>query len=244
MKTIYIPKGETVTYESLVTEHLIVDGCLKVAYGVKAKRISGSGVICAGTLGADIVRIDDVEADAIMCKRLIAKRVETPELFASESAAVADFLSAAYVETGKLTVTISEIDQVKAGEVINLTPKKRSLFGTLLSSALCSFWMRLTVPARPVLDAEYQQIAEEKPQMEPVETMEEPTAAAENEPLAELHPVVSEEKQPVDEELNRFVAMFKLMRDSGYTLKIVPGTPEENAPVFDFEHGTILRPAA
>lgn len=28
------------------------------------------------------------------------------------------------------------------------------------------------------------------------------------------------------------MAVFKLLRDSGYTLKILPGTPEENAPRF------------
>ena len=39
------------------------------------------------------------------------------------------------------------------------------------------------------------------------------------------------EPEAVDEELNRFVAIFKLAR-------------EENAPVFDFENERILRPAA
>ena len=33
MKTIYIPKGETVHYESLSTEHLIVEGTLEVFSG-------------------------------------------------------------------------------------------------------------------------------------------------------------------------------------------------------------------
>ena len=32
MKTVYIPKGETVHYESLVTDHLVVKGCLDVTY--------------------------------------------------------------------------------------------------------------------------------------------------------------------------------------------------------------------
>ena len=44
MKTIYIPKGETVSYETLETDHLVVKGCLKVSYGLKAKTISGGGV--------------------------------------------------------------------------------------------------------------------------------------------------------------------------------------------------------
>lgn len=156
MKTVYIPKGETVHYESLATEHLVVHGRLHVTYGVKAQSITGSGVIDAGSINADTVCIDDVESGTVICKRLIAKRVQAPEVFASESAAVSCFLSAAYVETGKLTAAISE----------------------------------------------------------------------------------------VDEELNRIVGLFKLSREQGYTLKLIPGTPEENAPVFDFENERILRPAA
>ena len=128
MKTVYIPKGETVHYESLVTEHLVVHGHLHVTYGIKAKTITGKGVINAGTVEADTVCIDDVEAASVICKRLLAKRVQAPEVFASESAAVSCFLSAAYVETGKLTAAISEIDVVEAQEVVNLKPKKRSLF--------------------------------------------------------------------------------------------------------------------
>lgn len=102
MKTVYIPKGETVHYESLVTEHLVVHGHLHVTYGIKAKTVTGKGVINAGTIDADTVCIDDVEAASVICKRLLAKRVQSPEVFASESAAVSCFLSAAYVETGKL----------------------------------------------------------------------------------------------------------------------------------------------
>ena len=88
MKTVYIPKGETVHYESLVTEHLVVHGHLHVTYGIKAKTITGKGVINAGTIDADTVCIDDVEAASVICKRLIAKRAQAPEIFASESAAV------------------------------------------------------------------------------------------------------------------------------------------------------------
>ena len=42
MKTVYIPKGETVTYETLETERLVVKGCLKVAYGIRARSISSA----------------------------------------------------------------------------------------------------------------------------------------------------------------------------------------------------------
>ena len=214
MKTVYIPKGETVRYETLATDRLVVKGCLKVTYGIKAKTISGGGMITAGTVSADDIRVDDLEAASVTCQRLIAKRVQTPELFAFESAAVSCFLSSAFVATGKLTVALSEIDEVKADEVIHLKPRKRSLFRLLLASALRSFWTSLT--ARPVKR----------------EVMD-----------VDFEPVKKDE-EPVDEELNRFIGMFKLARESGYTLKIIPGTPEENAPVFNRETEQPFRPAA
>ena len=212
MKNVYIPRGETVCYETLETDHLVVKGCLKVAYSLKAKTISGNGIIMAGTVSADDIQVDDLEAASVTCQRLIAKRVQTPELFAFESAAVSCFLSSAYVAAGKLTVALSEIDEVNADEVIHLKPRKRSLFRLLLASALRSFWISLT--ARPIT----------------AEVID-----------ADFTPVKDESE---DEELNRVIGMFRLARESGYTLKIIPGTPEENAPVFNQETGKIIRPAA
>ena len=234
MKTVYIPKGETVRYESLTTEHLVVHGCLEVTRGIKARTIAGSGTVRAGAVNADVIRVDDMEAGSIVCKRLLAKRVQSPEVFASESAAVSCFLSAAYVETGRLTVTLSEIDEVKAEEVVNLTPKKRTLFGTLLASLLRSFWTALTVHGQKeptVMTGTCEAVPEE---------MQEPEAE-QAVPCEEENAV---EPEAMDEELNRIVGIFKLAREQGYTLKLIPGTPEENAPAFDFENERILRPAA
>ena len=41
MKNVYIPRGETVCYETLETDYLVVKGCLKVAHSLKAKTIRG-----------------------------------------------------------------------------------------------------------------------------------------------------------------------------------------------------------
>ena len=241
MKTVYIPKGEVVRYESLMTEHLVVHGCLQVSNGIKARTITGQGTISAGTIDADVIRVDDVEASSIVCKRLLAKRVQSPEVFASESAAVSCFLSAAYVETGKLTVTLSEIDTVNAAEVINLTPKKRTLFGTLLASMLRSIWTVLTVGGSEpeILDADY-----EPAQEPPAEPVREETRQNETDQDALHETRGAAEQEPADEELNRIIGLFKLAREQGYTLKLIPGTPEENAPVFDFENERIIHPAA
>ena len=96
--------------------------------GIKAKSITGSGVIYAGSVSADDIRVDDLESASVTCRRLIAKRVQTPQLIASESAAVSCYLASSYVETGKLMVAASEVCEVKADEIIHLTPKRRSLF--------------------------------------------------------------------------------------------------------------------
>lgn len=233
MKTVYIPAGETVHYESLATERLVVRGCLHIDGSLKVKTIIGGGIVHAGAVSADVIVLDDLETASVVCSRLIAKRVQAPEIYASESAAISCFLSAACVKTGKLTVAISEVDEVDADEVVHLAAKKRTLFGTLLASALQSFRMSLTAPheGKKRKDIHGGDAGKEAPAGGTGKTpRESPTDEA-----------VSE---PVDEERNRVMGLFDLCRESGYTLRIIPGTPEENAPKFDFAKEKIIRPAA
>ena len=74
------------------------------------------------------------------------------------------FLSSAYVAAGKLTVALSEIDEVNANEVIHLKPRKRSLFRLLLASALRSFWISLTARSikTEVMDADFEPAGEKE----------------------------------------------------------------------------------
>ena len=51
MKTMYIPKGQSLNYDSLETEHLVVNGVLNVAHGLKARTISGDGLIPIQQIG-------------------------------------------------------------------------------------------------------------------------------------------------------------------------------------------------
>ena len=238
MKTVYIPAGETVKYKSLVTENLIVDGCLKVVYGVKAGSISGRGVISAGTVYVDDISIGEIEAAAVVCVRAAAKRIDAPEVYASEALAVSCFLSAAYVETGKLTVALSDVDEAKADEIIHLPRAGKSLPGMLIASLFRSLRARLfTKPAvGEVLDADFEPFYKK--------------SAADEDPEDPMEPALDDEEdsdaeeETVDEELNRIVSLFKLSREAGYTLRLIPGTPEENAPVFDFAAETIVQKAA
>lgn len=256
MKTVYIPSGESRSYEYLVTDNLIVNGHLNVVNGVKARSISGCGVITAGTVYCDVSTVDEIETTTVVCRRLMARRVSAAEVFASESAAVSCFLSSAYVETGKLTVALSEIDELKADEVINLRPKTRGMMLTLLLSALRSFWLSVVTPAAYAADTDYEPVEDEDandPAEEAAEESDADQAMRENisqtvreimEEQAAKIQQMNEEVDAEDFELKRVIALFKLLRTQGYTLRVVPGTPEENAPVYDFEKDELIRPAA
>ena len=181
MKNLYIPKGQALNYDTLETEHLVVNGILNVAHGLKARTISGDGLVLAGTVSADDIRVRELEAASVYCLRLAAKRVQAAEVFASESAAVSCYLCADYVSR--------------------------------------SLWASMTTPReREVLDAEYRQVQEE--------------------------PSAGKTEDPRDEELERIISIFKLLRNSGYTLKVIPGTPEDNAPAFNFLAERANLPAA
>ena len=49
MKTLYISKGQALNYDTLEAEHPVVNGVLNVAHGLKARSISGDGLILVGT---------------------------------------------------------------------------------------------------------------------------------------------------------------------------------------------------
>ena len=242
MKKVFIPAGESRRYETLVTEHLVVDGHLNVVNGLKAKTISGNGVITAGEVSADVCHIGELETATAIFRKLMARRVSAAEVFASDCACVTHFLSAAYVETGRLTVSVSEIDKVNADEIITLQ-KKRGMFGALVASSLRAFWLDLTVPIDDYMDAEFEPVDKSKDtSIDPAVQKE--IARTVRQILAEQEKEAAASEPDEDFELKRVISTFKLLRDKGYTLRILPKTPEENAPVFDLEKKQIIRPAA
>ena len=242
MKKVFIPAGESRSYETLVTEHLVVDGHLNVVNGLKAKTISGTGVSTAGEVSADVCHIGELETATAIFRKLMARRVSAAEIFASDCACVTHFLSAAYVETGRLTVSVSEIDKVNADEIITLQ-KKHGMFGALVASSLRAFWLDLTAPIDDYMDAEFEPVDKSKDtSIDPAVQKE--IARTVRQILKEQEKEASISEPDEDFELKRVVSTFKLLRDKGYTLRILPKTPEENAPVFDLEKKQIIRPAA
>lgn len=148
-----------------------------------------------------------------------------------------------------MTVSISETDEVKADEVIHLKPKKRGMIATLLLSALRSFWTGLTARNGwyEPMDADYmpaESVPEAAGQSGAVPEVNADTAhipATDAKPEAGQTPEAEDEP---DEELNGVIGLFKLARESGYTLRLIPGTPEENAPAFNFQEQRVIPPAA
>lgn len=241
MKTIYVPKGETVRYHDLYADRIIVDGCLKVECSLIAKNIGGNGAVHAGKVSANNIRTGYLDACSVLCKRLLAERVDAPEVFASEYVVVSGVLSACMVETPKLTAAIYEVEELKVKDLVTVPAKQKSvwaiLFITTLQAIIAAISARLNKVA--AMDADYEMV-------EPTDEEASTPAVQPTQAAAPFSPPATElsSKEPVDEELNRIINLFLLARKSGYTLRLIPGTPEENAPVFDFEQERIIHPAA
>lgn len=151
MKYVYIPEGQTVSYEDLTTEYLVADGRIHVRGELTANVIRGRGTVSAGLIRARDIRVDDLEAGEVYCGRLTAQRVETLEVSAEKCVNVARCLTARSVKAKRLAMT--------GGEIICLTPRRRSLGRFRLLAALRSFWLKLTAPRfgnADVVDADYE----------------------------------------------------------------------------------------
>lgn len=232
MKTLYIPKGESRTYETLAIDRIVVHGELNVANGIKAKRVTGHGFLTAGSISADVIAVDDVEAARITCKRLLAKRVYAAEVYASDSVVTSCSLTAAYVETGKLTTALSEIDEVRADEIVNLRPRRRGMLLTLMVSALVTLWLSLTTPREKTPKKGKQ---EESKTDESPENAEE--AAVREQIGKTVREIMKENGIPADGgdlALKKLVSSYLLLRSQGFTLSVRP-VAETALPLLDFE---------
>jgi hypothetical protein len=137
----------------------------------------------------------------------------------------------------------------------------------LIASSLKAWWLSLTAPAEDknkAVDAESSTIPDAD---DPAKAEKDESAALREEITKSVREILDErdkanaksaagtnaeqdgtasasELTQEDFELKRIIGLYKLARESGYTLRLVPGTPEENAPVFDFDKVEIVRPAA
>jgi hypothetical protein len=137
MKDLYIPKGKTQHYESLSCENIIVDGALEVDKTLKARHISGKGMVDAGTLSARTARVMSLEASTVVLRTLVAERVCAAEVKVSGEAMVTCYLEAEYVEAKKLTVAGFQVGDLRVQELAVLEKTRESVVTVLVGS-----WIR------------------------------------------------------------------------------------------------------
>lgn len=233
MKKLYIPKGETRHYESVESGNIVVDGCLKVDGTVKARHISGRGIIKAGVISARTVTAMDVEAAHIVAEALTAERVCAVEVHISDTAAVSCRLEAQLVEAGKLTVAGCEIGELRCDDVVNLPAKHRGLLLTLLASFFRGLWSSWFCRApedgkEQVMDAAWTPVdGKQTKQAQQPETPE-TTAQAEvshDEPTPEAHaqsfgPAYQDLED--DFEFKRLAALYRFNKEQGYYVRLFP----------------------
>lgn len=236
MKTVYIPSGATYRYETLVADHVIVHGHLYVEHGLKAKQISGKGFVTAGEVSADVVDIYELEGSTVICRRLLAQRVSVQEALISEAAVVSRFFSASYVKAPSLSVAVSEIGEADAEQIVHLKPNTHGIFFTLLVSRLRAVWMRMTAKPHGRFEAPRANEPSEKEDGSAEDAaLKADIAKVVQEVLSQQTEEKKADAEDADDfELRRVVSAFRLLREQGYTLRVIPGTPEENAPTFDF----------
>ena len=135
---------------------------------------------------------------------MAAERVCAAEIVLSGSATVSCYLEAEYVEVPKLTMAKHNIGTLKADDVITLPEKKRGIVGTLVAGFFRRLW--LSVIHRIPVDAPYVQ---EQPKPERA-------GDSQSQPVTQPMDLDLEE----DFEFKRLKAMYRLLKDCGYTLRI------------------------
>ncbi len=231
MKNLYIPKGKTLHYEALYCQNIVNDGTLIVDGTLHARSISGKGILKAGTVSARHVTEMDIECATVNGETLAAERMCAAEVVLSGSATVSCYLEAEYVEVPKLTMAKHNIGTLKADDVITLPEKKRGIVGTLAAGFFRRLWLSLThrIPA----DAPYVQ-ADSAAESAATTAQEQPKPeqAADSQPQHDSQPRDLDLEE--DFEFKRLKAMYRLLKDCGYTLRITKReepalTPQEDS---------------
>ena len=235
MKTLYVPKGKTLHYERLECQTIIVDGTLVVDGAVRAKRITGKGLLDAGSVYSPAVSVRDLDTVKVVCDLLAAEYVQAVEVIVSSSAVVSRYLEAEYVEARKLTVSKHQISELRVEEFTYLPEKKRGVIVALLSGFFRRLW--LSVRHRTPINAPYKQSspnAKEESGVKgagttaPVDPTEAGKAGEATQQDQELMKAFlaragkGEDRLADDFDFLKLKAMYVLLKDVGYTICLSP----------------------
>jgi len=138
-----IPKDTTVCYDSLTTTDLTVRGHLKVTGILTARHIQGNGYIEAGEVICDTLKADTLRADIATTRKTAVKKLFVRDCRATDAVVATDFAESVSLQTGRFTVSMFRINDLKAEELVVLPRKGRGMLGTLFAG-----WLR-TLFSRP-----------------------------------------------------------------------------------------------
>lgn len=219
MKKLFVPRGESVAYQTIHTDELVVKGYLEVDDDIRARHISGDGIIVAGSISADTLVMEEVEAGVVTADKIVAHRMTAPEC-RGKVILVTGYLGAERVKAGKLTVGLSDIREVEADEVVNLSGKRHSLLGALVLSWLRCKWMDLR-----------RRSENEKPQ-DPEQASSDTTdtgdaTSSAGSGIVDLRPSADvaakwDPEDAEDFEFLRLKGLYSLLKDQGFALRLIP----------------------
>ena len=227
MKDLYIPKGKILRYESLACRDIVNDGTLVVEKGIQARRISGKGIVNAGSLSCRSLSATDIEAGAITTGTLAAERVCAAEVKTSGPMVVSCCLEAAYVETPSLTVAVCQVEHLRAGNIVYLAAQRRGILMALLAGFVRRLWM--TLKRHIPVDADYEPVPDEQ------KPAPESEAGQSSKPAGDPNAELLE-----DFEFKRLAAMYRLLKPYGYGLRLVCLQQQAGEPATD----SVFRDAA
>jgi len=220
MKKVFIPKGEIVTHNCLFTDRVIVKGVLQISGKLVAREIVGGGVIEAREIVCDDIRADHVTADFITARRIAVNKLFVQfECRASEAVAVRDYVTAGYMNTGKLSLTLSDIQSCDADEVITLK-RKSGMLGLLWASWWRSLFLGLFYGG---------EMKKPRDKKKPVEATK--AEASAHAPIGEIPAVPAALAAPDDATIDKLIEILTSLLKHGYRFsksEVAP-TGEEKA---------------
>lgn len=216
MKALYIPKGKTLRYESLSCHDIVNDGVLEVDGALQARNITGKGMLKAGTVSASFVSALSVDASGIVVESLAAERVCAVSVRASSSVLASCCLEAEYVETPKLIAAQSETGRLHIKEMVSLPDRRRTILAALAAGFFRRLW--LGVLHRLPRDAAYTPALEAEEDAD-IERPADGLSTWEQSFLDLLD----------DPEFLRLAGMYRVLRPTGYALRLVDRADRESA---------------
>ena len=209
---------------------------MKNLYIPKGKTLHYETLSCQDIVNDGVLEVEGtLHARNITGKGVIDAGTISARNVLSISATISCYLEAEYVEVPKLTVAKHSIGTLKAEDVVTLPEKKRGIAGTLLAGFFRRLWLSLS--RRIPMDAEYVQIKE--PEAKDAQAPQEKTGAQ-----AQADTNMADADLEDDFEFKRLKAMYRLLRESGYTLRITQREAPAAVPQASHEPETFLPKAA